>query len=106
VLNISGVQVRETVPDWVMERVNEIVLADLDAGGTADSNAARRHLSIGACRKSAQSLFQTRQSHCSKGTRAPASYTCCRSQSGNVSRKRGPRKEHCSPRADRGLCQL
>src|SRR5215470_19512725 len=30
VLNITGVQVRETVPDWVMERVNEIVLADLD----------------------------------------------------------------------------
>jgi two-component system sensor histidine kinase KdpD len=29
VLNITGVQVRETVPDWVMKRVNEIVLADL-----------------------------------------------------------------------------
>lgn len=29
VLNITGVQVRETVPDWVMQKVNEIVLADL-----------------------------------------------------------------------------
>jgi len=29
VLNITGVQVRETVPDWVIQRVNEIVLADL-----------------------------------------------------------------------------
>ena len=29
VLEITGVQVRETVPDWVMQRVNEIVLADL-----------------------------------------------------------------------------
>jgi two-component system, OmpR family, sensor histidine kinase KdpD len=29
VLNITGVQIRETVPDWVMQRVNEIVLADL-----------------------------------------------------------------------------
>lgn len=29
VLNITGVRVRETVPDWVMQRVNEIVLADL-----------------------------------------------------------------------------
>jgi two-component system sensor histidine kinase KdpD len=29
VLNITGVHVRETVPDWVMKRVNEIVLADL-----------------------------------------------------------------------------
>ncbi len=29
VLNITGVQVRETVPDWVMKKVNEIVLADL-----------------------------------------------------------------------------
>jgi len=29
VLNITGVHVRETVPDWVMQRVNEIVLADL-----------------------------------------------------------------------------
>jgi two-component system, OmpR family, sensor histidine kinase KdpD len=29
VLNITGVQVRETVPDWVMQRVDEIVLADL-----------------------------------------------------------------------------
>ena len=26
---ITGVQVRETVPDWVMQRVDEIVLADL-----------------------------------------------------------------------------
>ena len=29
VLRITGVQVRETVPDWVMQRVSEIVLADL-----------------------------------------------------------------------------
>ena len=29
ILNITGVQVRETVPDWVMQRVDEIVLADL-----------------------------------------------------------------------------
>jgi len=29
VLQITGVQVRETVPDWVMGRVDEIVLADL-----------------------------------------------------------------------------
>src|SRR5229473_2596301 len=29
VLNITGVHVRETVPDWVIQRVNEIVLADL-----------------------------------------------------------------------------
>jgi len=29
VQQISGVQVRETVPDWVMQRVDEIVLADL-----------------------------------------------------------------------------
>jgi len=29
VLNITGVQIRETLPDWVMQRVNEIVLIDL-----------------------------------------------------------------------------
>ena len=29
VLQITGVQVRETVPDWVMQRVEEIVLADV-----------------------------------------------------------------------------
>ena len=29
VLNITGVQVREAVPDWVMQKVNEIVLVDL-----------------------------------------------------------------------------
>jgi two-component system sensor histidine kinase KdpD len=29
VLNITGVQVREAVPDWVVQKVNEIVLADL-----------------------------------------------------------------------------
>jgi len=29
VLNITGVHVRETVPGWIMQRVNEIVLADL-----------------------------------------------------------------------------
>ena len=27
--NITGVQVRETVPDWVLQRVSQIVLADL-----------------------------------------------------------------------------
>lgn len=29
VAQITGVQVRETLPDWVMQRVNEIVLADV-----------------------------------------------------------------------------
>lgn len=29
VANITGVHVRETVPDWVMQRVNEIIMADL-----------------------------------------------------------------------------
>lgn len=29
ILQITGVQVRETVPDWIMQRVDEIVLADL-----------------------------------------------------------------------------
>ncbi len=29
VANITGVQIRETVPDWVMQRVNEIVMSDL-----------------------------------------------------------------------------
>ncbi|HEX8802213.1 MAG TPA: universal stress protein [Terriglobales bacterium] len=29
ILQITGVQVRETVPDWVMQRVEEIVLADV-----------------------------------------------------------------------------
>ena len=29
VQSITGVQVRETVPDWIMQRVNEIVMADL-----------------------------------------------------------------------------
>jgi two-component system sensor histidine kinase KdpD len=29
VQSITGIQIRETVPDWVMQRVNEIVLADL-----------------------------------------------------------------------------
>lgn len=29
VFNITGIHVRETVPDWVIQRVNEIVLADL-----------------------------------------------------------------------------
>lgn len=29
VLNITGVHVRETIPDWVMQRVSEIVLVDL-----------------------------------------------------------------------------
>ena len=29
VQSITGVQIRETVPDWVMERVGEVVLADL-----------------------------------------------------------------------------
>jgi two-component system, OmpR family, sensor histidine kinase KdpD len=31
VQNITGIQVRETVPDWVLQRVTEIVLVDLTA---------------------------------------------------------------------------
>lgn len=29
VQNVTGIQVRETVPDWVLQRVNEVVMADL-----------------------------------------------------------------------------
>src|SRR5262249_32883229 len=29
VQSITGIQIRETVPDWVLERANEVVLADL-----------------------------------------------------------------------------
>ena len=29
ILQITGVQVRETVPDWVMQRVDEVVMADV-----------------------------------------------------------------------------
>ena len=29
VLGVTGIQVRETVPDWVLKRVNEVVMADL-----------------------------------------------------------------------------
>jgi two-component system sensor histidine kinase KdpD len=29
VQNVTGIQVRETVPDWLLERANEVVLADL-----------------------------------------------------------------------------
>jgi two-component system sensor histidine kinase KdpD len=29
VRNLTGIQVRETVPDWVLQRVNEVVMADL-----------------------------------------------------------------------------
>ena len=29
VYSITGIQVRETVPDWVLERADEIVMADL-----------------------------------------------------------------------------
>src|SRR4029077_6168582 len=29
VQSITGIKVRETVPDWVLERANEVVLADL-----------------------------------------------------------------------------
>jgi two-component system sensor histidine kinase KdpD len=29
IAQITGVQVRETVPDWVMQRVDEVVMSDL-----------------------------------------------------------------------------
>ena len=29
VQSITGIRIRETVPDWVLERANEVVLADL-----------------------------------------------------------------------------
>ena len=45
VQSITGIKIRETVPDWVLERANEVVLADLDAGSTADPHAPGRHLS-------------------------------------------------------------
>jgi two-component system sensor histidine kinase KdpD len=46
VQRISGVSVRETVPDWVMKRVTEVVMADVTPEA-ADADAAGRHLSPG-----------------------------------------------------------
>jgi two-component system, OmpR family, sensor histidine kinase KdpD len=45
---LTGVQVRETVPDWVIRRAGEIVMADLTPQASADPHAARRYLSAGA----------------------------------------------------------
>ena len=47
VQQITGVQVRETVPDWVMQRVDEIVLADLTPQALQKRMQRGRHLSRG-----------------------------------------------------------
>ena len=61
VQQITGVQVRETVPDWVMQRVDEIVLADLTPASPAKAHGARRYLPGGPGSTRALSLLPSRQ---------------------------------------------
>ena len=70
---ITGVVVRETVPDWVMQRVDEIVLSDL----TPEALQARMRRGdiypTGAKRSCVLELFPPRKSHCTS-----ASWRCAR----------------------------
>ena len=60
VLQITRVQIRETVPDWVMQRVDESTGGPY-AAGAAGAHVARRYLSGGACRTGACSLLSAGQ---------------------------------------------
>ena len=57
VAQISGVQVRETVPDWLMQRVDEIVLADVTPQALTKANESRRYLSDRTGRTLARALL-------------------------------------------------
>ncbi len=45
VQGVTGIQVRETVPDWVLQRVNEVVMIDLTPEALPEPHAARRRVS-------------------------------------------------------------
>ena len=38
VQSLTGITVRETVPDWVLDRADEMVLSRSDAGGADDAD--------------------------------------------------------------------
>ena len=61
VQGVTGIQVRETVPDWVLQRVNEVVMIDLTPGGAAEPHAARGRLSAGAGGAGAGELSSARR---------------------------------------------
>ena len=42
---LTGIHVREQVPDWVLDRADEIVISDLTPGGAGHAHAPRRYLS-------------------------------------------------------------
>ncbi len=44
VQSLTGITIRETVPDWVLDRADEIVISDLTPEGTRDTYATRGHL--------------------------------------------------------------
>ena len=47
VQSITGIPVRETVPDWVLKRAGEVVMVDLTPEALQNRHAAGRHLPAG-----------------------------------------------------------
>ena len=62
VAQITGVQVRETVPDWLMQRVDEIVLADVTPQALQKRMSRGDIYPIERARTIACALLQCRQS--------------------------------------------
>ena len=61
VQSLTGITVRETVPDWVLDRADEMVLSDLTPEALVTPHDPRRHLSAGAGGAGAVELLPPRQ---------------------------------------------
>ena len=58
---LTGVRVRETFPDRILDEADEVVLVDLDARGAAGAAAGRQGLPARARRRRARELLPRRQ---------------------------------------------
>ncbi len=103
---ITGVVVRETVPDWVMQRVDEIVLSDLTPEASAGPHEARRYLSPGTKRPCALELLPSGKSDRAPRTGAAAGWQRGGSQPRKLHGEGAYREPHPDHGADRGVHQL
>lgn len=78
---ITGILVRETVPDRVLNRVDEIVMADVTPQALQTRMRRGDIYPMGTGRPGAGQFFPSEQSHCASRNRSPARGAGGRSQS-------------------------
>ncbi len=106
ILQITGVQVRETVPDWVMQRVDEIVLADVTPQALQKRMMRGDVYPVERAGRALGAFLSSRQLDRVARAGAAAGDAGCGSQSRCVSGERGHHRAVSRPRAHTGVHQF